>query len=132
MPAVLLLAICHVQFAGIKEGKSRMMYPGCVTPVTQVITYPNYPATLIGTLATGGNCGSSYAYQWMSSNDGTNYTLIAGATGQNLTFIAVRTAATDTVRPASAIITPTKTYYIRRATCGSEVRYTASVTITRQ
>ncbi|HEX6426837.1 MAG TPA: hypothetical protein VF008_04090 [Niastella sp.] len=127
--AILLLAVCHLQFAGREFNKRRMLYPGCITTGNQVVTLPNIPAPLIATPASGGNCGGSYAYQWMISEGGLYYTEIAGATGPSLSFLPHLQAVN--IAPPGTMPDP-KRYYIRRATCGSEVKYTAPVTITRQ
>jgi RHS repeat-associated protein len=53
---------------------------------TQSINYNTVPATISCPAATGGNCSPVYTYQWYSSTDAVNYTLISGATGLNLSF----------------------------------------------
>ncbi len=88
---------------------------GSITSGNQAITYNTIPSTITASVATNGNCGTSYVYQWQVSTDNTNFTDIGGATGQNLSF--------------SAGETQTK-YYRRRTTCSSETAYTGSVTIT--
>ena len=126
--AILLLAISHIQFTGTEVNKCRMLYPGCITTGNQVVTSPNIPAPLVATPASGGNCGGNYSYQWMISEGGFFYTEIAGETGPTLSFSPPLRAGVALI---SNIPSP-KRYYIRRATCGSEVRYTSPVTITRQ
>jgi RHS repeat-associated protein len=47
------------------------------------------PGTFFCTAPTGGNCGSTYNFQWQSSVGGnTNWTNMAGETGENLSFSA--------------------------------------------
>jgi RHS repeat-associated protein len=80
---------------------------------------PNYSSILINTnpgltitagAATGGSCGGSYSYQWQSSTDGTNYTDISSATGQNYSPSAITTT----------------TYYRRKVMCNGTTEYTSN------
>jgi hypothetical protein len=50
---------------------------------SQNINYGQIPLLLNAPVASGGNCGGSYTYQWLSSPDNTNFTAIPGATAQN-------------------------------------------------
>ncbi|WP_276504404.1 DUF6443 domain-containing protein [Terrimonas pollutisoli] len=88
---------------------------GSITSANQTITYNSIPATVIASVATNGNCGTSYAYQWQSSTDNITFTNISGATAQNLAFTVAQTQ--------------TK-YYRRKTTCSSETQYTGTITIT--
>ncbi|GAB3202266.1 hypothetical protein GCM10027293_27490 [Pontibacter aydingkolensis] len=70
---------------------SRKTVTVTVTPVianntisgNQIICAGSTPATLTGTLPTGG--GTTYSYQWQQSTDGINFTNITGATSQDYT-----------------------------------------------
>jgi hypothetical protein len=88
---------------------------GCITSTDQTITAGSIPATILAAAATNGNCGSSYSYQWQSSPDNIYFYNIAGATSQNLSFSATL---------------PQTTWFQRKTTCGSEVKYTNSVKVT--
>lgn len=55
---------------------------GSITPSAVTINY-NTPTGLTSSAATGGN--STYTYQWYSSSDNSNWTLISGAT--SLTYV---------------------------------------------
>ncbi len=88
---------------------------GSISSGNQAITYNTIPTAISASVASAGNCGSSYSYQWQSSTDNTNFTDVASATAQNLSF--------------STSQTQTK-YYRRRTICGSETQYTGSVTVT--
>jgi hypothetical protein len=125
---ILLLAICHLQFTGGRDGISRLLYPGCITTANQVVTAPSLPAPIIATSASGGSCDGNYIYQWMVYESGF-YIDIPGATGQNLTFISTFQALGETESVAPGLFPSRTKYYMRRATCGSEVKYTAPVSI---
>jgi RHS repeat-associated protein len=64
--------------------------------------------------ASQGNCGSSYSYQWQQSTDGITYSDIVTATGLSYT-------------PGNLVTT---TYYRRKVTCSSEIKYSNVVIIT--
>ena len=70
-------------------------------PAQTTFCGPGTPAAINGTVPTGGS--GTYTYQWQSSADGTNFTNIAGATGQNYT-------------PSGPVAT--STYYRRLVTSG--------------
>lgn len=86
---------------------------GSISGSTGPVNYGGSPGQLTGTSATGGNC-NSYSYQWQQSVDGTNYSDISGATGQNYT-------------PASLAY---KTFFRRKVTCASETQYTNALAVT--
>lgn len=88
---------------------------GCITSGNQMISSGSTPASISASVPTGGTCGGSYSYQWMSSTDNIYFTNISGATSQNLSF--------------SSGLTKT-TYYQRKVTCGSQALITTSVTVT--
>jgi hypothetical protein len=52
--------------------------PGGISPATQVVAYDSVPSLLSAAGVSGGN--GTYAYQWYSSTDNINWTVIAGAT----------------------------------------------------
>ncbi|HWK07817.1 MAG TPA: hypothetical protein VNS58_29500, partial [Puia sp.] len=79
----------------------------------QTICYNTAPATLAGSIPTGGD-GINYTYTWQSSPDNTTWTLISGATGQNYTP-PVLTAST---------------YYRRITSSGNCTDITTSIKIT--
>ncbi len=74
---------------------------GSISNPTQTINYNTTPAQISAGASSGGNCGSSYSYQWYSSTNGSTYTAISGATSQNY-------------QPGSLTVT---TYYYRTTTC---------------
>ncbi|GAO44104.1 hypothetical protein [Flavihumibacter petaseus] len=88
---------------------------GCITSGSQTIASGATPATIVASLPTGGTCGSSYTYQWMSSTDNIYFSNISGAVSQNLTF--------------SSGITKT-TYYQRKVTCSGQTIVTTSTVVT--
>ncbi|OQP63461.1 hypothetical protein A3860_24265 [Niastella vici] len=81
---------------------------------SQSVNYNTTPALISATVASGGNCGSSFVYQWQSSTDGSNFNNISGATGQNYQPPALTTT----------------TYYRRRVICNTQTAYTNVATIT--
>lgn len=91
--------------------------PGSITSGDQTISYNTIPSSILATGASGGNCGTSYSYQWQSSLSGyyTDFTNVISATGQNLT---ISTPLTQT------------TYYRRMVTCGGATSYTSNAVIT--
>ncbi|HEX6431384.1 MAG TPA: DUF6443 domain-containing protein [Niastella sp.] len=80
--------------------------PGSINGNKGPIGYNSSPGQLTGSIPTGGVC-SSYSYQWQQSTDGTVYTDIAGATGQNYTpdYLTIGT------------------YFRRKVTCVPEEQY---------
>ncbi len=74
---------------------------GIAAAAVQTISYNTIPASLLVAPATGGLCGGVYTYQWLSSTDNINFSVIAGATGQNY-------------QPGPLNAT---TYFKRQATC---------------
>jgi RHS repeat-associated protein len=59
---------------------------GTIGTTSQNIFWGQTAATINCTVASGGSCSPSYAYQWQESTDNVNFTDISGATGQNLSF----------------------------------------------
>jgi hypothetical protein len=89
---------------------------GSISNPTQTINYNTTPAQISAAASTGGNCGSSYSYQWYSSTNGTTYTAISGATSQNY-------------QPGNLTVT---TYYYRTTVCHAQnctTSNTATVTV---
>src|SRR5579863_4941873 len=58
------------------------LYCYAISNPTQYIGYTGTPAQINAPASTGGNCGSSYSYEWFSSTNGTTFTF-TGGTGQN-------------------------------------------------
>lgn len=87
---------------------------GCITSGDQTIIFGNLPDIINATVAGGGNCNGNYLYQWQSSLDNIYFKDIPGATSQNLSF--------------STPLSQT-TWFQRKTTCGSEVKYTGSVKV---
>lgn len=56
---------------------------GTISNTSQAINFNTTPAALNCSVATGGCAGEGYTYQWQSSPDGSNWSNISGATGQN-------------------------------------------------
>ena len=88
---------------------------GCITSGNQSVVIGNIPATIVATAATLGSCGTSYLYQWQSSTDSIYFYNVAGAASQNLSFSATL---------------PQTTWFQRKTTCATEVRYTTPVKVT--
>ena len=88
---------------------------GCITSGNQQVLFGNLPSTITATPASEGNCNGNYSYQWQSSTDNIYFSNIPGATSQNLSF--------------STPLSQT-TWFQRKTTCGSEVKYTGSVKVT--
>lgn len=93
------------------------LVPGSISNPTQTINYDSVPAQIDASASTGGSC-SSYAYQWYSSPDNSDFTAISGATDQNY-------------QPAALTAT---TYYKRQTVCFSAgyTSNTATVTVYAQ
>ncbi|HTN06665.1 DUF6443 domain-containing protein [Agriterribacter sp.] len=87
---------------------------GTASPATKTINYNTSPGALNCTVATGGNCSGSYAYQWQSSPNGSTWTDIIGATTQNYT-------------PGNLTVT---THFRRKAICSTETAYSSVVIVT--
>jgi hypothetical protein len=88
---------------------------GCITSGNQSVVIGNIPATIVATAATLGSCGTSYLYQWQSSTDSIYFYNVAGASSLNLSFSATL---------------PQTTWFQRKTTCATEVRYTTPVKVT--
>ena len=88
---------------------------GCITSGNQSVVIGNIPSTIVATAATLGSCGASYIYQWQSSTDSIYFYNVAGAASQNLSFSATL---------------PQTTWFQRKTTCATEVRYTTPVKVT--
>lgn len=86
---------------------------GSITSAGQTLDYNVMPALIQATNASGGNCGGSYWYQWQSSSNGSTYSNITGATGQNF-------------QPGPLGET---VYFRRKDSCASEVVYTTPILI---
>ena len=92
---------------------SPQLLPGAVTPDKLTIPSGTSPGMITASSSTGGVCGGSYSYQWQQSADGSSWSDIGGATGQNYTPGALN----------ATII------YRRRTICGGETVYTNTSTI---
>src|SRR5687768_8266667 len=110
---VLLLAICHLQFAGSRGNSKALFFPGCITSGNQTVPGANLPAPITASPASGGNCNGNYTYQWLVSDDGITYTDIPGATGQNLTFSSSSSGRTEPGSVAPNMAELPKNYYLR-------------------
>jgi hypothetical protein len=92
---------------------------GAISNPSQTISFGGTPAQITASAASGGSCGGSYTYQWYSSTDGTNYSPISGATGQNY-------------QPGTLTVT---TFFKRLTSCAGSTAFTtnvATVTVTPQ
>lgn len=87
---------------------------GCITSGSQCTLSGTPPSAIIATAASGGTCSGNYLYQWQMSTDNFYFSDIPGATSQNLNYSGVLTR---------------NTWFQRKTTCGSEVRYTSSAEI---
>jgi hypothetical protein len=81
-----------------------------ISSTSQSINYGRVPPLLNAPVASGGNCGGAYTYQWSSSTDNSNFLPIAGATGQNY-------------QPGPLTAT---TYFKRQTNCGGALVYTSN------
>jgi RHS repeat-associated protein len=82
--------------------------PGSITATAQYVNY-NGGTTITGSNATGGTCnGGDYYYQWETSSDGQNFSVISGATALNYSMGA---------------LTASVTYYRRGAKRGTSSSY---------
>ncbi len=78
---------------------------------TQNISYNTTPAAINCSAATGGPCsGANYVYQWLQSPDNISFSLVHGATTQNLTFSTGQKATTYYKRMTTETTTNTIAY----------------------
>jgi len=84
------------------------MDPGTISNSSQYINYDSSPDQINASVATNGNCGGAYSYQWASSTDNNLFNPISGATGQNYQPPALTTT----------------TFFKRFTSCSSEGYYT--------
>lgn len=89
------------------------VFPGTITPSSLTIPVGGNPGTLMADPARGGACGGNFSYQWQQSTDGSNFTDISGAMGQNY---------------APGVLS-SSIYYRRKVSCGIDVNYTNICTI---
>jgi RHS repeat-associated protein len=89
--------------------------PGEISPGAYSVVAGTGPWPLTTNPASGGACSGNYTYQWqISTNSGSSYTDISGATGLNYS-----------INTLSAT-----TWYRRRVICGAETHYTNAAIIT--
>ena len=86
---------------------------GCISADTIYVTINTVPPTINATPASF-SCGGSYTYQWLVSTDNINYTVVPGATGQNLNYTL----------PVSVTL-----FFLRQAKCGGITMYTNRVVV---
>jgi hypothetical protein len=86
------------------------LVPGAISNASQTINYGATPGQVNAAASTGGTC-DGYDYQWYSSPDGSSWTGITGATGQNY-------------QPGALTAT---TFYKRSTECGIQAGYTSNV-----
>ncbi|THU30782.1 hypothetical protein FAM09_29725 [Niastella caeni] len=133
--AILLLSLASIFFTKDVHKKSAvpdvLFHGGCITSGNQTIVIGTLPGTITATAASGGNCNGVYTYQWLMSTDGVFYSEIPGATGQNLTFSSATAHAVGSIVLRTEPPPLNITFYQRRATCGSEEKYTSFVTVTQ-
>ncbi len=87
---------------------------GVISPSTQTVAINQTPATIHGTLPSGGLCGGVYEYRWQFSNDNNTWLTLPGQTTDSLHF--------NTNLSNSA-------YYRLVVSCGTDIVYTNSVII---
>jgi RHS repeat-associated protein len=85
-----------------------LVSPGTIEPSYIPLASGTSPGEITGTLASGGGCSGSYTYQWQSSTDGINFSIISGATSLNYT-------------PGTLTA---NTWYRRQVTCSIDIAYT--------
>ena len=107
----LITAVGTIYTKTVTVNQPPALTPGSISNPSQTINYGATPAAIDASASSGGNCGGSYSYQWYSSTDGTNYTIISGATSQNY-------------QPGALTVT---TYFKRSTTCGLQGGYTSNV-----
>ncbi len=85
--------------ASLSVHASSPMVAGTISNPSQTVNNTTVPATINCSVASGG-CGSSPAYNWQKSTDGTNYSA-TGVTTQNLAFSAALAQTTYFKRVAT-------------------------------
>jgi hypothetical protein len=118
MKTIFKRSLCVIAFLILSnENHARVIIlnPGCITSGNQLINQGAIPKTITATPASNGTCSGSYSYQWQKSFNDTFFVDILGATSQNLSF-------TDSLSQT--------TFFQRKTTCGSEIKYTLSVSVT--
>jgi hypothetical protein len=116
---ILLILFSILNISGFSSESTRkwnltVLNPGCITSPNRLINHGAIPAPITATVATNGTCSGSYSYQWQKSIDDSFFVDIPGATSQNLNFA-------DSLSQT--------TYFQRKTTCGSEVKFTLSVSV---
>ena len=86
---------------------------GCINADTIFVKINTVPPTINATPASF-TCNSSYTYQWLVSTDNIHYTVVPGATGQNLNYTL----------PVTSTL-----FFLRQAKCGSITMYTNRVVV---
>jgi hypothetical protein len=89
------------------------IFAGTITPAFLSIATNSSPGSLFANSASGGACSGSFGYQWQISTDNITWNNIAGATSQTYT-------------PGILAVT---SYYRRQVTCGTDIVYTNTSTI---
>lgn len=128
LPLIVLLVINvligHGNTPIIQYKKAVPLHPGCAAPLTQTVFYESLPSPLYGAPASGGSCSSySYSYQWQWSADNVFFQDIPDANSQYLYITNEMNLRTNQPLPQTI-------YLQRKVTCGAEVQYTNSVSIT--
>jgi len=87
----------NVAFYPVTINSSPTLVAGSIAPTSQNINYNTSPATFTSAAPSGGNCANgAYTYQWeYSTNGGSTYTAISGAT--SLTYASVALTAPTTL-----------------------------------
>src|SRR5688572_16832956 len=98
-------------------------FVGCIISGNQTVFYEDLPARVFANEAYGGNCGGNYNYQWQWSKDNVFFKDINGATVWDLNI-------TNDQEFREGATLPFTIYIHRKVTCGSEVQYTNSISIT--
>jgi RHS repeat-associated protein len=88
---------------------------GTISNPTQTVNYNTIPGQILASVASGGSCSGSYAYQWYSSTNGTSFTPMSGATSQNY---------------QSGALTAPNNYFKRLTTCVTTVYTSNTATVT--
>lgn len=86
---------------------------GCINADTIYVKINTIPPAINATPASF-TCNGSYAYQWLISTDNIHYTVLTGATGQNLNYTL----------PVTSTL-----FFLRQAKCGGITMYTNRVVV---
>lgn len=127
LPFLIVLLVnafsCYSNTILEKNEQALPLSGGCAAPLSQTVFYENLPNYIFGSSASGGSCSGSYVYQWQWSTDNVFFQDIPNTNSQYLYFTTAMNFNTNQPLPYTI-------YVQRRTTCGAEVQYSNSVSIT--